>query len=59
MLDSRLANPKSLKRIDAAKNGRDEKVFKNSTYEEQKIHQSIFKDQRGTMKSEVAHSAGL
>ena len=38
MLDSRLANPKSLKRIDAAKNGRDEKVFKNSTYEEQKIH---------------------
>lgn len=38
MLDSRLAAPKSLKRIDAAKNGRDEKVFKNSTYEEQKIH---------------------
>ena len=57
MLDSRLAAPKSLKRIDAAKNGRDEKVFKNSTYEEQKIHQSIFKDQRRTM--EAAEKAGL
>ena len=57
MLDSRLAAPKSLKRIDAGKNGRDEKVFKNSTYEEQKIHQSIFKDQRRTM--EAADKAGL
>jgi hypothetical protein len=57
MLDSRLANPKSLKRIEAAKNGRDEKVFKNSTYEEQKIHQSIFKDQRKTL--DAAEKAGL
>ena len=49
MLDSRLSQPKLLKRIEAGKNGRDEKVFKNSTFEEQKMHQSIFKDQRRTI----------
>ena len=57
MLDSRLSQPKLLKRIENGKNGRDERVFKNSTFEEQKMHQSIFKDQRRTM--DAADMSGL
>ena len=40
MLDSRLSRPKAIKKI---QDGRIEKVFKNTAYEDQKMHKSIFK----------------
>ena len=57
MLDSRLAAQKELKRIENGKNGHDERVYKNSTFVEQKIHNSIFKDSRKTL--DAAENAGL
>ena len=41
MLDSRLAQPKAIKKVGE---GHSSKVFKNSSFADQKMHQSIFTD---------------
>lgn len=43
MLDTRLSNPKSLQKIDAKFMNKNEKVFKNSNFDQQQTHQSVFK----------------
>jgi hypothetical protein len=40
MLDTRLSKPKAVKKIN---DGKIEKVFKNTAYDDQVMHQSIFK----------------
>ena len=41
MLDSRLSQPKAIKKVG---DGYQAKVYKNSSYTDQKMHQSIFSD---------------
>ena len=43
MLDKRLSKPKSIQRKTAMRtSGKQEKIYKNTPYEEQKLHMSLF-----------------